>query len=501
MGSILGTSVTGWIVSLSYIGSASEVASLLSAKTLTGVIAVVGIILRMFSKKQTHHHIGDIMMGFAILMYGMDSMSSSVSELGSEPWFTELLTTMTNPFLGILTGILFAAILQSSSAAVGIIQALSVTGAMTLGSALPLLMGITIGASLPVLLSAVGANTNGKRTALSYLVASFMGVMVCASLFYIADSIFHFSFLADIMNPFSLAFVNSVLRLAILCLLAPFTDALEAVVALLVPAKEEESDPALRLEERFLAHPPLAIEQCRQTINDMAKKTEAAMDAAERLLTEYTDAGYQLVTDLEAAGDRYEDALGSYLVKLTGQELTEHQSRMASIFLHNLSDFERISDHALNIAESAREIHERQVVFSPDAMHELSVIIAAIREILSITTESFVKEDPVLAQRVEPLEEVIDNLCDEMKLHHVERLQKGTCTIDSGFVFNDLLTNFERVSDQCSNIGVAMILLDTDSFDTHEYLGDIKDRRSPNFEHFFQSYKVKYALDSSVLTS
>ncbi len=495
LGAILGTSITGWVICLSYIDGASGLSSILSTSTLTGVIAVVGIILRMFSKKQTHRHVGDILLGFAVLMFGMSSMSGSVKGLGQQPWFTGLLSTMTHPVLGILIGLFFSAILQSASAAVGIVQAISFTGAMTLGSALPLLMGITIGASLPVLLSALGASTAGKRTALSYLVASFMGVMVCASLFYISDAIFRFSFLSRTMNPFSIAFVNTLLRLAILCLLSPFTDVLEALSTLFVPEKRTENDPVLRLEERFLGHPALAIEQSRVTICDMAKQAEQAMNTATKLLTAYSEAGFAEVEELENAGDHFEDALGSYLVKLTGRELTEQQGRTASIFLHTLSDFERVSDHAMSIAKNAKEIYEKQIHFSEDALHELTVVTAAMNDTIRSTVNAFISVDLSLAEKVEPMEEVVDDLCDELKLRHVERLQKGLCTIAHGFVFNDLLTNFERVSDHCSNIAVALIELDAGNFDTHEYLETVKEKRSANFEHDYQTFKKKYAID------
>ena len=495
LGAILGTSITGWVICLSYIEGASGLSSLLSTSTLTGAIAVAGIILRMFSHQQTRRHIGDILLGFAVLMTGMSTMSGAVSGLGRQPWFTGLLTTMTQPLLGILAGLAFSAMLQSASAAVGIVQALSVTGAMTLGSALPLLMGITIGASVPVLLSALGANTDGKRTAVSYLVASFMGVMACASVFYIADAIFRFQFLSMTMNPFSLAFVNTVLRLVILCVLAPFADVLEAVGSLIVPAKRSEADPALRLEERFLGHPALAIEQSRLTICDMAKQTQQAIDASIQMLISYNENGLRYVEELEAAGDRFEDALGSYLVKLTGRELTEHQSRLVSVFLHTLTDFERISDHALNIAHSASEMHDKQMVFSEEAMQELTVMSGAIKEIIRTTVEAFLSQNLTLAGKVEPLEEVVDDLCSELKLRHVDRLQKGLCTIPLGFVLNDLLSNFERVSDQCSNIAVALIELSGGSFDTHEYLGKVKEKRSPSDERDFQDYKAKFTLN------
>ena len=496
IGAILGTSITGWVICLSYVEGTGSLSSILSTATLTGVIAVIGILLRMFSKKQLHRHIGDILMGFAILMTGMSNMSGAVSGLGSQPWFTGMLTTMTNPLLGILVGAVFTAMLQSASAAVGIIQALSVTGAMTLSSALPLLMGVTIGASVPVLLSALGANTNGKRTALSYLVASFMGMMVVASLFYIADSIFHFPFMSMVMNPFSLAFVNTVFRFAMLCLLSPFIDVLEAVVSLMVPEKKltKEEDPTLRLEERFLGHPALAIGQSRITISAMAEQSRQALESAFSLLTSYSEEGFAAVEGMEASVDRYEDCLGSYLAKLTGQDLNEQQSMEVSKFLHTLSDFERISDHALNIAESAREIHEKNLHFSEDAKQELSVVIRALSRVVQLAVSSFESGDLSIAKQVEPLEEVIDELCDQLKLRHVDRLQHGRCTVAQGFVFNDLITNMERISDHCSNVAIALIELSSGTFDTHQYLEHLKEKQSEEFEQAAEKNRAEFAL-------
>ncbi|MBP5491221.1 MAG: Na/Pi cotransporter family protein [Clostridiales bacterium] len=495
LGAILGTSITGWVVCLSYMNGAKGITSLFSTTTLTGIIAVSGILCRMFSKNQTRRHVGDIMLGFAVLMVGMSSMSGSVSSLGEQPWFTDLLTSMTYPILGILVGLLFSAVLQSASAAVGIVQALSFTGVMTLGSSLPLLMGIAIGASVPVLLTALGASTDGKRTAVSYLVASFMGVMALASIFYISDAIFHFSFLNRIVNPMTLALVNTILRFLMLCVLAPFTDVLEAVASLIIKRKANEQIESVRLEERFLAHPALAIEQIRLTIGDMATKAEESITTSLGLLHHYNESTFYQVCELETLGDRYEDALGSYLMRLTGQELTEVQGRAASLYLHTLSDFERISDHAQNIAHNYQEVHQKQIRFSDEAMRELDVMTRAIKEILRLTTEAFITADPKLAARVEPLEEVIDDLCEKMKLHHVDRLQKGQCTISQGFVFNDLSTNFDRVSDHCSNIAVAIIEMEADEFDTHKYLGKIKEKQSPEFQKLFESYTKEYAID------
>lgn len=495
LGAILGTSITGWIISLSYIEGSSGILSLLSTATLTGIVAIVGVFLRVFSKKKERRHVGDILMGFTVLMFGMSVMSNAVSGLGEQPWFTGTLATLSNPLLGILVGTVFTAILQSASAAVGIVQALSVTGAMTFESSLPLLMGVAIGAAFPVLLSALGANTDGKRTAAVYLVAGIVSVMVCAAIFYISDAIVRFSFLKTVMNPFSLAMVNTVLRLAMVIVLFPITDILEVLVSLLIKDKQTQSDKlTMRLEERFLSHPALAVEQSRLTIIDMAERAREALSTALALTANYSKEGMEAVQQMETDCDHYEDALGSYLVKLTGRELTRRQNEDVSKYLHTLSDFERISDHALNIAQSAAEIHEKKVDFSDEATRELSVLSAAVREIVRLTTEAFEKSDLTLASRVEPLEELIDQLCDEAKLRHVERLQQGKCTIRQGFVFNDLLTGIERVGDHCSNIAVAMLELEEDAFDTHEGLRRIKDAQSFSFQSAFDDYAARFTL-------
>ena len=494
LGAILGTSITGWIISLSYLEGSSGIMSLLSTATLTGAVAIVGVLLRVFSKKKERRHIGDILMGFAVLMFGMSTMSGAVSGLGEQPWFTDTLQSLSNPLLGILVGAVFTAILQSASAAVGIVQALSVTGAMTFESALPLLMGIAIGAAVPVLLSALGANADGKRTAGIYLLSAIISVMVCAALFYLADAILRFSFLHTAMNSFSLALVNTVLRLAMVLLL-PFTDVLEALVCLLVKErKPRQDDPTLRLEERFLLHPALAVEQSRLTIIDMAERAREALSAALSLTANYSQAGLDEVKRMENDCDHYEDALGSYLVQITGVELTRRQNEDVSKYLHTLSDFDRISDHALDIAESAAEIHEKGIDFSDDATRELSVLSAAVREILRLTCEAFEKDNLILAAQVEPLEELIDQLCDTSKSRHVDRLQQGRCTIRQGFVFNDVLTAIERVGDHCSNIALAMLELREDAFDTHEGLRRIRDAQSRDFQSTYDDYAARFSL-------
>ena len=495
LGAILGTSITGWIISLSYIEGSSGVLSLFSTATLTGIVAIIGVFLRVFSKKKEQRHIGDILMGFTVLMYGMSIMSGAVSGLGEQPWFIGTLASLSNPVLGILVGTVFTAVLQSASAAVGIVQALSVTGAMSFEAALPLLMGVAIGAAFPVLLSALGANADGKRTAAVYLVAGIVSVMVCAALFYLADAIFRFTFLQTVMNPFSLALVNTILRFAMVLLLLPFTDILEALVCLLIRDKQAEADQlTVRLEDRFLGHPALAVEQSRLTIIDMAERAREALSAALSLTANYTPEGLEEVEKMESDCDRYEDALGSYLVKLTGRELTRRQNEDVSKYLHTLTDFERISDHALDIAHSAAEIHDKKIDFSDDATRELSVLSAAVREIVRLTTEAFEKNDLMLAARVEPLEELIDQLCEDCKRHHVERLQQGRCTIQQGFVFNDVLAGIERVGDHCSNIAVAMMELEEDAFDTHAGLRRIRDAQSAGFQTAYDDYAARFTI-------
>ena len=478
LGAILGTSITGWVICLSYIEGAGGLAQLVSTATLTGLVALVGIAFRMFGKKQVYRYVGDILMGFAVLMVGMSTMSDAVGGLGKEAWFTESLTRMSHPVIGILVGTLFTALLQSASAAVGIVQALSVTGAMSFETALPLLMGVAFGASAPVLFVATG-----------------FGVLVCACLFYILDAVFRFPFLQQIMNPFSLAAVNSVLRLAMVLLLLPFPDVIEAVVSALVPAeKEEKSAVSLRLEERFLAYPALAIEQSKLTINEMSQVSENALLAALELFSGFGEKGFAHVKDLEEEGDRYEDALGTYLIRVTGHEMTVAQNEEVSKYLHTLSDFERISDHALNLAESARELFEKRLSFSEKARRELDVLFAAVSQIVSMTMTAFCEGDLHLAARVEPLEEVVDELCDQMKLNHVERLQQGICTIKQGFVFNDIVTNCERVSDHCSNIAVAMIELSRDDFRTHKYVHALQEKETPEFREAYEEYVQRFAI-------
>lgn len=498
MGAIIGTSITGWIICLSDLGGGSSGwLELLSTDTLTAVIAVIGIILRMFSGSSTKKHVGEILLGFAVLMFGMKAMSNAVYELRSSEAFINMLTTFSNPLLGILLGLIFTSVIQSASAAVGILQALAVTGAIRFDIALPIIMGVAIGAAVPVLLSALGASADGKRTALSYLLVDTLGVIVFSAIFYTLNAVIGFSFMSMSMTTVSLALLNTVFRFVIVLILAPFIPQLEKLGRLIIRDKAsggEELQDFERLEERFLNHPALAVEQSRLTVNAMAKKAKENLFGAFALIDAYSDEGFDHVNHLEDIVDKYEDKLGTYLIHITSRELNPEQNGAVGKYLHTINDFERISDHALNIAECAKELYDKEIKFSAQGEKELKVLICAVSEIVGTAVGAFVDNDIERAYRVEPLEELIDNLCDEMKMHHIDRLQKGICTLHHGFVFNDLLTNLERVSDHCSNIAVAMIELESESFDAHEYINSLIEVRSHCFDEYYEEYSKKYVL-------
>ena len=496
LGAIIGTSITGWIISLSSIEGTGWVA-LFSTSTISAVVAIIGIVLRMASKDQRKKHVGEIMLGFAVLMYGMHSMSGAVAPLREEPAFLSAITTFTNPFLGMLVGVALAAVLQSASAAVGIVQALSSTGVISFSIAYPVLLGISVGASLPVLLSSFGAKVNGKRAAFGYLILSAGGLVISAVLFYLPDLIFHFPFKDMILNAFGIAIVNTVFRLISAFVLLPFLPGISHLLTRLIRETEEEKAANAdfdRLDERFLKLPAVAVEQSRLTVNSMAIKAKENILRAIDLISDYKEEGYNHVVEMEDYIDTYEDKVGTYLVKLNQKELDTKQNERVSDFLHTISDFERISDHAMNVADAAKEIHEKKIVFSEAAQKELEVLKAAIREILELSIGSFVNEDESAQYKVEPLEEHIDVLCDQMKLRHVERMQSGTCSLSVGFVFNDILTNLERVADHCSNVAVAMIELSADAYETHEYMISLKELRSHNFDALYEQYSKKYQI-------
>lgn len=498
MGAIIGTSITGWIICLSDIGgNTSGWMELLSTETLTSVVALIGIILYMFSGDMSRRHVGGILMGFAVLMFGMKAMSGAVSGLKDDENFVRILTDFSNPILGIIVGMAFTSVLQSASAAVGILQALAITGAVSFEVAFPIIMGIAIGAAVPVLLSAMGASADGKRTALSYLIIDLFGVIIVSVIFYAVNAFAHFDFMSRTMTAVSIALVNTLFRVVIVMILAPMTGLIEKFVSLFVKDDKERLK-GLRdmdlLEERFLTHPALSIEQSRQVINSMARCVVKNVTDALSLVDKYTKDGFAEVQKEEELVDRYEDKLGTYLVQITRLELTKQQNIMVGKYLHSITDFERMSDHALNIAECAQEMHDKKLNFSKYATHELSVLRSAVSEIVALAVKAFVEDDLSVAYRIEPLEEKIDSLCDEMKLHHINRISDGTCTLQLGFVFNDLLTNLERMADHCSNIGVAMIELASGALETHDYYNKLMEETTDQFKESFAKYDAKFKL-------
>lgn len=497
MGAIIGTSITGWIISLSSLEGTSGILQLLSTDSLTAIIAIIGIYLRMFCKHTKQKQLGDILMGFAVLMFGMKAMSGSVSGLRNSEVFINMLTTFSNPVIGILVGALFTAVIQSASAAVGILQALSTTGAITFEIAYPMLMGIGIGASLPVLMTALGASRDGKRASLSYLIVDIMGAVLGTVIFYGLNAAFHFELLTTPLNTFNIALVNTLYRIAFVILLAPFVGLIEKITGFII--KEDEDEEELweedRLEERFVAHPALAIEQIRLTINSMANFTMDNISNACAIALKYDEKRFNKVVKKEDIVDRYTDKLGTYIIKVTRKELTKIQNKELSVYLHAISDFERISDHAMNIAESAKEFNENQATFSTAATDELKTLALAVQDMVSICIQAFTTGNLRLAFAIEPFEEMIDQICEKMKTNHIERLKNSECTIVNGIVFNDTITDLERIADHCSNIALAMLEAADDSIEIHHLSDSFTDQQKKEYKELLDNYKSKYGID------
>ena len=498
MGANIGTSITGWILCLSYIGgSGGGIASIFSTATISAVVAVIGIIFRMFCKRSVHKNIGNIMLGFAILMTGMQMMSGAVSPLRENPTFIKMLTMFSNPLAGILVGILFTAVLQSASATVGVLQALSVTGLLTFASAFPIVLGIGVGAACPVLISAIGANKNGKRTALVYLLNDLFGLIMWSVIFYTANAFVHFTFTDMVMTPVSIALLNTVFRVATVVVLFPFIPKLEKLVCILVKDSaeelEDEADFDL-LEERLLNYPALAIAQCHRAMNGMAKKLRKNVNRAMNLLNEYQQDKFDKVQRKEDLIDKYESRLGEYLIQLTKREMNTVQTRQVSLYLHTIGDFERIGDHASYIAHMSNEMHDNHTDFSPAAWNELNIVMEAVREEINITCNAFLNDDKEAAQRVAPLGVGITHLGDELKMHHVERLSNGNCGLEEGTVFNDILNSFGRIASHCASAMVALMKSGEQDPDMH--IRDSKIYPTDSFEYYtyFSEYKKKYDI-------
>ena len=479
MGAIIGTSVTGWVLCLSDISGGAGWVDLLSTEVLAAIIGVIGIMFRMICKNPTKKHIGDIMIGFCILMVGMQNMSAAVAPLRSEPAFIDMLTKFSNPFIGILIGLL-------------------VTGAISFSVALPIIMGIAVGAAMPVIISSFGATTDGKRTAFVYLLVDALGALIWAVVFYSVNHFVHFSFMDRTMTTVSIAFVNSLFRVATVAVLFPFIRFLEKMVCAIFKEVVDEEDKDIVeisvLDDRFIAHPTVAIEQAKTVLCSMAHMAQKNLIRSMELLDTFSQEKYDKIQRREDKVDRYEDKLGTYLVKITQQELTSGQNKEVSKLLHTISDFERISDHAVNISQAAAELFNEKLRFSDCAVEDVELMSLIMKEIVGNVIDAFEQNKVEYAYKTEPLEELVDIYCDEMKMNHVKRVQKGECTLHQGFIFNDLLTDFERIADHCSNVAVAIIELELNVFDTHEYLINLKKDNGTNFDKYFEEYKEMFPL-------
>ena len=493
MGANVGTTVTAWLLSLTGISGDSVIVQLLKPSSFTPVLALIGIIFYMFVKNTEKKDTGMILLGFAVLMYGMESMSGAVSGLKEVEGFTNLLTVFSNPILGVLAGALLTAIIQSSSASVGILQALSTTGAITYASAIPIIMGQNIGTCVTALISSIGANKNAKRVAFVHLYFNIIGTVVLLLLFYSVNSFVHFAFVDLQANQFGIAITHSMFNLLCTALLLPFGAGLGKLATLTIkdaPTKEE----ATLLDERLLITPSVALERAEAVTADMADAAVSSIKTAMPLLNIYDAPTAKKVRKYEKDADVYEDAIGSYLVKLSNEDISETENHKITKLLKLIGDFERISDHAVNIVESAEEINSKHIEFSDEAKHEVSILKEAVFEITDLAYGAFIDNDLDKASLVEPLEQTIDILVEQIKLHHILRLQKSECTIDHGFVLSDILTNLERTADHCSNIAACITeISENASFDMHKYLGDIRND-TDEFKSNFKMYKNKYTL-------
>lgn len=502
MGANIGTTITSWILSLTGIESSNIFISLLKPTSFSPVLAAVGIVFLMFLKKDSLKNPGKIMIGFALLMYGMDAMSSSVAPLAEVPQFASILTAFSNPVLGMLAGMLFTAIIQSSSASVGILQALCSTGILSYATALPIIMGQNIGTCVTALLSSIGATKNGKRAAIIHLYFNVIGTVTFMIVFYALNAVIHFSFLNLTAQEFGIAVIHTTFNIITTAYLLPLRKVLEKLAYATIKLDDDEKRIMDRrsenefalLDDRFLEAPSLAVEHCKQVINKMADISRESLFISMSLIGGYDEEQALRVGELETRADKYEDALGTYIMKISTKNLKKEDSEMLNVMLHCIGDFERISDYACNLCDSARELHQKNMQFSPKAETELDILSSAVREAVDISFDAFKSNSKNEADKVEPLEELIETLAVELKARHIRRLREGKCTIELGFAHSDILNNLERVADHCSNIAVDVIQSDQLEFDAHEYLDGIKNKDNQQFARDYKAYKEKYRL-------
>lgn len=505
MGANIGTTITSWILSLTGIQGDNLLLTLCKPSTFTPVLAMIGVICLLFTKSDKKHDAGSILVGFAVLMTGMEMMSGAVKPLANVPEFTNILLMFTNPILGVIAGMLLTAIIQSSSASVGILQALCATGAVKYSAALPIIMGQNIGTCVTALLAGVGASKNAKRAALIHLYFNIIGTVLFMAAFYGINAVFPFAFLDDAANAAGIAVIHTTFNIIATAVLLPFSGTLEKLATLTIRDDNtvERIDDFQLLDERFLSNTAFAVEQCKVVTDRMAQLTREAIFDAIALVDggEYTVEKAERIEALETKIDRYEDKLGTYMVKLSRAKLSQKDGHTLSLLLHSISDFERISDHAVNLLDSVKEMNEKKMSFSPAAASELHVFSLAVRDIIERSFDSFLRDDVELAKTVEPLEACIDDINVNIKSRHIERLTTGQCTIELGFVLTDISTNFERVSDHCSNIAVYEIQVPKDEYDAHEYLQNVKHQEHAEFDREEMAYEKRYRLPDITRTA
>ena len=498
MGANIGTTVTAWILSLAGIESSNFFVRLLNPNS--PILALIGVIFIVFLHDEKKKDIGNILVGFAVLMFGMNTMSGAVKPLAEVPEFTNILLKFSNPVLGVLAGALLTAVIQSSSASVGILQALCVTGAVRYGAALPIIMGQNIGTCITAMLSSIGATKNAKRAAIVHLYFNIVGTVTFMVVFYVLNGFLHFSFIEEVAGPAGIAVIHSAFNIIATLVLLPFGDMLVKMACATVrDTKEEkvisaEDQEFMILESRFLSNPGIAIEQSKTAARKMAEQSKTALNLSFGLLDDFQEETAFRVEKIEAKVDRYEDELGTYLIKLNQKDLSLEDSHSLSIMLHCIGDFERISDHALSIMKSAKEISEKNARFSDKAVQELHIMEKAVSDIVEKAYSVFANQDMRAAEEIEPLEEVIDELSRELKRRHVNRLRAGECTIEMGFVLSDITTSLERIADHCSNIGVCVTQVHEDLYDTHSHLDTVKNAPGEHFHHELEVARVNYML-------
>ncbi len=501
LGANVGTTVTAWILSLMDVKGTNVFLRLLKPSSFSPILAIVGVILLNMKKKEIYKNIGTILIGFAVLMFGMDTMANSVTPFAQSPEVSRILLMFSNPVLGMLAGLILTAIIQSSSASVGVLQALCASGAVSYATAIPIIMGANVGACMPALLSGAGGNKGAKRAALIHLYYNIITTVTFLIVFYAIDAFVHFEVLGQVASAVGVAIIHSMFNVAAVIVMYPFTFVLEKLVYLTIPETEEEKQEVVQdrkeiqlLDSRFLSTPGFALEQCKNVAIDMANYAKDALFLSMQLIDKYDKKAAEKVIELEELVDYYEDELGSYLVKLSSKHLTEKDSQELSVLLHCIGDFERISDHAINIMESAREMYEKELAFSKKAQEELVIFTGAVKDIVNTSILVFQEEDLKLAAMVEPMEEVIDYLNSEVKKRHIKRLRKGKCTIEMGFVLSDITTNYERVSDHCSNVALCLLQLNEENFETHEYQNNLTNKDNLEFMAEVKRLREHYAL-------